>query len=252
MPAFDADRSEVIQSALNTGVNVILCPAEMTEPNSIDITTELAKTHKNIFASGGIHPHKATDFSEELLRKTERLAQEKIIHAVGEIGLDFHYNFSPQDTQILAFRQQLILAQKLGLPVIIHSREASQNIIDCIEEEHYSGGGVLHCFTGDWNFAQQMMKKNFYISFSGIVTFPKAFNLREVVKKMPVENLLIETDSPFLTPVPFRGKIHRNEPKFVKDIALFIAEIKNIHWCDFLDQMTFNFTRVFGIEISNV
>ncbi len=252
MSAFDEDRFNVIQSAFREGIKAILCPAEITEPESIQITTELTKSYENIYASGGVHPHKAKDFTEESLIKIERLAEENIIHAVGEIGLDFHYNFSPSDSQILAFRQQLNLAQKLDLPVIIHSREASQRIIDCIEEEKYSGGGVLHCFTGNWDFAQKMMAKNFLISFSGIVTFPKAHELREVARKMPLDRLLIETDSPFLAPIPFRGKIKRNEPKFVKNIAQFIAEIKNISQSDFSDQTTLNFTTLFGIEISNL
>ena len=252
MSAFDEDRLSVIQSAFQDGIKAILCPAEITEPESIHITTELTRTHQNIYASGGVHPHKMKDFTPDSLTKIESLAEDKKIHAVGEIGLDFHYNLSPPDYQVLAFRQQLNLAQKLDLPVIIHSREASQSIIDCIEEEKYTRGGVLHCFTGDWNFAQKMLDKNFFISFSGIVTFPKAHELREVAKKMPLDHLLIETDSPFLAPVPFRGKIKRNEPKFVKDIAQFIAEIKNISWSDFSDQTTLNFTSLFGIEISNL
>jgi TatD DNase family protein len=252
MSAFDEDRFDVIQSAFQEGIKAILCPAEITESESIHITTELTRTYKNIFASGGVHPHKAKDFTAESLTKIKSLAEDKKIHAVGEIGLDFHYNLSPPDYQVLAFRQQLNLAQKLDLPVIIHSREASQSIIECIKEEEYTRGGVLHCFTGDWDFAQKMMDKNFYISFSGIVTFPKAHELREVARKMPLDHLLIETDSPFLAPVPFRGRIKRNEPKFVKDIAQFIAEIKNISWADFSDQTTLNFTSLFGIEISNL
>ena len=252
MSAFDEDRSLVIQSAFQEGIGAILCPAELTEHKSLHTTTELTQTYKNIYASGGVHPHKAKDFTAESLVKIERLAEDNIIHAVGEIGLDFHYNFSPPEMQILAFRQQLNLAQKLGLPVIIHSREASQSIIDCIDKETVTGGGVLHCFTGDWDFAQKMLDKNFLISFSGIVTFPKAFELREVARKVPLERLLVETDSPFLTPVPSRGKIKRNEPKFVRDIAQFIAALKNISWPEFSDQTTLNFLSLFGIEISNL
>ena len=252
MSAFDEDRFDVIQSAFQNGIKAILCPAEITERKSVHITTELARTYKNIYASGGIHPHKAKDFTAESLTKIVNLAEDKKILAVGEIGLDFHYNFSPPDLQILAFRQQLNLAQELDLPVIIHSREASQHIIDCIEEEKYTGSGILHCFTGDWSFAQKMLDKNFYISFSGIVTFPKAFDLRESAKKIPLDRLLVETDSPFLAPIPFRGKIKRNEPKFVKDIAQFIAEIRNTSWSDFSDRLILNFASLFGIEISNL
>ncbi len=252
MSAFDEDRFDVVHSAFKEGIEAILCPAEITEHQSIQTTTELTKAFQNIYASGGVHPHKGKEFTTESLTIIEGLAKEKIICAVGEIGLDFHYNFSPPDQQILAFRQQLNLAQKLDLPVIIHSREASQSVFNCIEEEAYTRGGVLHCFTGDWDFAQKMMDKNFLISFSGIVTFPKAHDLREVARKVPLERLLVETDSPFLAPVPFRGKIKRNEPKFVKDIAQFISEMKNIPWPDFSDQTTLNFSSLFGIEISNL
>ncbi|MFC2168482.1 TatD family hydrolase [Acidobacteriota bacterium] len=252
MGAFDEDRSEVIHSAFNEGICAILCPIEITEPESIRITKGLRGKFKNIYASGGVHPHKGKEFTAESLTTIENLAKNNMICAVGEIGLDFHYNFSPQDQQVMAFRQQLKLAQNLDLPVIIHSRDASHDVIDCIEKEDYTRGGVLHCFTGDWDFAQKMMDKNFTISFSGIITFPKAHSLREVARKIPLDRLLIETDSPFLSPVPYRGKIKRNEPKFVKDIAQFISEMKNISWPDFSEQTTLNFSSLFGIEISNL
>lgn len=250
MSTFAEDRLNVIQSAFQEGLSAILCPAEITDPESTRITIELTQKFPNIYASGGIHPHKAKDFTTESLQLIESFSEKNKIHAVGEIGLDFHYNYSPPDVQVTVFRQQLKLAQELDRPVIIHSREASQSILDCLDEEKYAGSGVLHCFTGDWAFAQKMLEKNFFISFSGIVTFPQAHGLREVVRKMPLDRLLIETDSPFLAPVPFRGKVKRNEPKYVLNIAQFIAELKNISWPDFTAQTAKNFTSLFGIEIS--
>jgi TatD DNase family protein len=206
MSAFDEDREEVIKSAFDHGIDAILCPAEVSEPKSIQITCELTEKHSHIFASGGVHPHHAKEFTEESTIEIEDLAIEKKIHAVGEIGLDFHYNFSTPEQQKYAFRSQLNIAKKMKLPVIIHNREAAQEILDIIQEEHYTQGGVVHCFTEDWPFAKKMLDLNFKISFSGIVTFPKAHELRETARKIPLQALLIETDAPYLVPYPYRGK----------------------------------------------
>lgn len=251
MPDFDHDRHEVVQSAFQEGIRAFLCPAEITEPRSVRITCDLSEKYADVIVSGGGHPHKAKDFTADSLKAIEKLAKDKKIHAVGEIGLDFHYNLSPAEQQIKVFRRQLSLAQKLDLPVIIHSRQAAQDIIHAIREERFTRGGVLHCFTEDWEFAQKMLDQNFFISFSGIVTFPKAHELRETARKIPLEYLLVETDSPYLAPVPLRGKIKRNEPKFIVEIALFLAGLKNVSLGAFAVQTTQNFSSLFGFEISN-
>ena len=249
MSAFDEDREEVIKSAFNHGIGAILCPAEVSEPKSIQTTCELTEKHSHIIASGGVHPHHAKEFTEESIIKIEDLAAEKKIHAVGEIGLDFHYNFSTPEQQKNAFRSQLTIAEKMGLPIIIHSREAADDILNIIQEEHFMLGGIVHCFTEDWPFAKKMLDLNFKISFSGIVTFPKAHELRETARKIPLEALLIETDSPYLVPFPYRGKIKRNEPKYVKETASFLSQLKMLSIEEFSLQTNSNFSSLFGIEI---
>ena len=228
MKEFNEDRNHVIQRAFQEGISTILCPAEITDPKNLQITLDLTEKYENILAAAGVHPHQAKAYNLNCAEKMEELAEAKKIKAIGEIGLDFHYNFSPQQDQTEAFRYQLNVAQKMSLPIIVHSRKAGEEIARAVEEEHFTQGGILHCFTGDLEFAKRMMNQNFFISFSGILTFPKAFLLRDVAKKIPLEKLLIETDSPYLVPASFRGRIKRNEPIYVKEVAKILAELKNI------------------------
>jgi TatD DNase family protein len=179
------------------------------------------------------------------------LAKDKHILAVGEIGLDFHYNFSPPDVQIEVFKKQLNIAQEIGLPVIIHSRNAKNEVLNVVKEEKFAQGGILHCFTEDWDFAAAMIEYNFLISFSGILTFPKAHSLRDVAIQTPLEKLLVETDSPYLVPVPYRGKIQRNEPVYVKETARSLAGLKNVSLDLLAEKTTSNFESLFQIEIQN-
>lgn len=246
---FANDRHEVIQRALDEGIGAILCPTDLTDDNEVEITLDTIHTHPEIIAAGGVHPHNAKNFTGDCLRKIEALAEDKSISAVGEIGMDFHYNFSPPDIQVKAFKRQLNLAQEIGLPAVIHSRNARDEILKAVKEEKFTQGGILHCFTEDWEFAAAMMDNNFLISFSGILTFPKAQSLREVAVQTPVEKLLIETDSPYLVPVPFRGKIQRNEPRYVKETARFLAELKNLPLEVLAEKTTSNFESLFQIEI---
>lgn len=248
---FDNDRDQVIQRAFQEGIKAILCPAEITNDKSIQNTFNLIEKHKHLIASAGVHPHQAKHFNTDFAKKIENLAREKKIRAVGEIGLDFHYNFSSPHEQEEAFRHQLHIAQKLALQVVVHSRNSGKNVVQAVEEEHFTKGGVLHCFTEDWEFAKRMMEHNFFISFSGILTFPKAFPLREVAKKIPVEKLLVETDSPYLVPVPFRGKKKRNEPCFVAETARVLAETKNISLAKLAEITSQNFESLFKFEIKN-
>jgi len=249
MAAFDEDRAEVIQSAFQNGIGAILCPAEVSDSRSVRICNELTEKHSKIIASGGVHPHLARDFTEGCLKTIETLAAERKIHAVGEIGLDFHYNFSPPEQQKNAFRAQLNVAEKAKLPVIIHCREASQEIIDIIQEERFKQGGIVHCFTEDWPFANKMLDMNFKISFSGIVTFPKAHELRETARKIPLEALLVETDAPYLVPFPLKRTIKRNEPRFVKETATLLSQLKMLPSDEFFSRTNLNFSSLFGIEI---
>lgn len=249
MPAFDQDRQDVIQTAFAEGIEGILCPAEISDENSIRTTGELAEKYTRVFVSGGIHPHHAKEFTDESIKTIETLAAEKKILAVGEIGLDYHYNFCPPDIQRDVFRAQLNIADQIRLPVIIHSREAAGDIFDIIKEENYKRGGIVHCFTENWSFAEKMLDLGFMISFSGIITFPKAHELRETARKIPMHSLLIETDSPYLVPYPARRKIERNEPKYVKETALCLSQLKMRPIEDFSAQTDSNFASLAGIEI---
>ena len=248
MEEFDNDRDEVIERAFKAGVKAILCPAEITDKKNLNTTFVLTKKYNNIIAAAGAHPHHAEKFTPENAAHIKTLAETKQIHAIGEIGLDFFYNHSSPKQQIKAFRKQLNIAQKLNLPAIIHSRSASNEVISAIKEENFTWGGVLHCFTEDWEFAQQVLKLGFYISFSGILTFPKSHSIREAARKITLNKLLVETDSPFLTPVPYRGKIKRNEPVYVKETAKFLAEIKNISYEEVAAVTSRNFKTCFGLK----
>lgn len=249
---FNEDRHLVIQRAFEGGIQAVLCPAEVTEPKSIEIAVDLTGKYKNIIAAAGVHPHYAQAFNSDHGQKIQDLAKAKKIKAVGEIGLDFHYKFSPPRQQEETLRYQLHLAQELDLPVILHSRESEKELIIAIQEEHFTRGGVLHCFTESWKMAKKMMDHNFFISFSGILTFPKAYLLREVAKKIPLEKVLIETDSPYLVPLPYRGKIKRNEPLYVKEVAKTLAEIKNLSLEELAGRTSENFESLFLFEIKNL
>lgn len=246
---FQDDRDQVIARAFQEEIQAILCPVELTEPKNLQIALELIEKHENIIAAAGVHPHNAKDFHAEVALTLRRLASEKKIFAVGEIGLDFHYNFSSPEEQRKAFRSQLNLAQDLGLPVVIHSRHAANEIVSAVEEEGFSNGGVLHCFTENWEFAEHMLKHDFLISFSGILTYPNAQSLRDVAKKLPLAKTLIETDSPYLAPVPYRGRIKRNEPVYVKEVAKTLADILHIDLGEVAQVTSQNFVTLFPIEI---
>lgn len=251
MEVFDHDRNQVVERALRDGIRAILCPVELTKTKSIQNTLELTEKYDNIIAAAGVHPHQAKHFDSVHRKKIEELLKEKKIRAVGEIGLDFHYNFSPPDEQKQAFRHQLSIAQELGLPVVVHSRNSGKTVAQAVEEEHFTQGGVLHCFSDDWEFAKRMMEHNFLISFSGILTYPNAYPLREVAKKIPLERLLIETDSPYLVPIPLRGKKKRNEPAYVIEVAKVLAGLKNVSLGKLAETTSKNFESLFLFEIKN-
>ena len=252
MEEFDDDRDLVIEKAFEKGIGAILCPIEVTEEKSISIGLDLTEKYSNIIAAAGVHPHLAKDFTQESENKIMTIAQNKQIKAVGEIGLDFHYSFSDPSDQIRVFRRQINLADKLGIPVIIHSRNAANEVISILEETKFQSGGVLHCFTEDRDFARFILDAGFYISFSGILTYPNALNVREAAIFAPLDRILIETDSPYLTPVPYRRKVHRNEPVYVKEIAKYLAELKNISLEDLAARTTENFKNLFRFEIREV
>jgi TatD DNase family protein len=249
MPDFDADRDDVIRESLEQQIATILCPAEASDEHNIGVTLGMVEKYDRIAAAAGVHPHNAKAYNDTCEQKIRRLAGERKIHAVGEIGLDFHYSFSSHEKQIQAFRTQLELAADLELPVIIHSRDASSQVLKTLDETGYSGGGILHCFTENKTFAFQLLDRGFYISFSGILTFPKAADIRETAKVIPDDRILIETDSPYLAPVPYRGKVKRNKPVFLQKTAQFLAELRNQDFARIAESTTNNFESCFLFEI---
>lgn len=247
-PEFDADRVEVIERAHAAGVKTIL-NVGTGDPHSgvFERAIELGRNNASIFSAIGVHPHDARfydDQAESLIK--ELLARERVV-AWGEIGLDFHYDNSPRDVQMDAFKRQLRAARECDVPVIIHTREAEAETVEILRSE-YAGAerrGVFHCFTGSKELAQHALELDFFISFSGIVTFRKAEDLREIAKQVPLENLLIETDCPFLAPVPHRG--NRNEPAYVVEVARCIAELRGLQIDEVAHVTTENFKRFLRI-----
>ncbi|MFY9214005.1 MAG: TatD family hydrolase [Tissierellaceae bacterium] len=242
---FDEDRDILIKSLRDNDVELVVnIGADLeTSINSV----ELANKYNNVFATIGVHPHSAIEVTEETLDKFREMAKNEKVVAIGEIGLDFYYDNSPRDDQRKWFKEQLKLAKELDLPVVIHSREATQETYDTIKEaQDGSLRGVLHCFSGSKEVAMEYIKLDFYISLAGPVTFKNARVAKEVAAAVPLDKLLIETDCPYLAPEPNRGK--RNEPKFVRYVAEKIAEIKNIPVEEVARQTRTNAKELFGIE----
>lgn len=248
-PEFDADRDAVIQRARDAGVSTLL-NVGTGDPHSgaLERAIELAEKHAGIYASVGVHPHDARLFDDAAEQRLATLTgQSKRVIAWGEIGLDFHYDNSPRETQVQAFRRQLQLARAARLPVIIHTREAEVETVAMLESEWSGAGlpGIMHCFSGSLALAQSALELGFLISFSGIVTFKKADGLRSIARQVPLDRLLIETDCPFLAPVPFRGK--RNEPAFVVEVARCLAELRGLKLDEVARLTSANFAGVFKL-----
>ena len=248
MPEFGADRADAVRRAFAAGVVAILCPADLTRPGSLPAIASLAADFPPIMAAAGVHAHQAKELTPDHIRELQGLASRGAIRAVGEIGLDYHYDFSPPDLQREALRRQLAFAEEAGLPVILHSRLAGADIIASVDGERFHHAGILHCFTEDWETARAMVERGFFVSFSGILTFPKADKLREVAARLPLDRLLVETDSPYLAPVPYRGAGRRNEPAFVVETARVLAGVRGLPLEALAEATTANFARLFPFE----
>jgi TatD DNase family protein len=249
----------LLQRAWQEGVRGILAIGIGDGPDTMQQALELSRTYSGrplfprIFASAGIHPHEAQLASQAALDKLDRLLASPEVIAVGEIGLDYYYDHSPREQQKQAFTRQMELAAAHRKPIIIHCRpsEGSSNAWDdtlAMIEQQWSPthlGGILHCFTGEWTHAQRAMDCGFLISFAGNVTFPKAQGIREVAARVPLDSMLIETDAPFLAPLPHRGK--RNEPAWVGRVADKLAEVCGVSAATVASSTTNNFFRFFGI-----
>jgi TatD DNase family protein len=249
-PEYEADREDVLQRARDAGVKTIL-NIGTGDPHSgaLERAVYLAETHKGLYAAIGTHPHDARLFDDPAEARIRNLIQQSSrVIAWGEIGLDFHYDNSPRDVQIEVFRRQLRRAREVSLPVIVHTREAEDETIDILRSEWSGSGlpGIMHCFSGTLRLAEKAIELGFSISFAGIVTFKKADDLRAVARVVPIDRLLIETDCPYLAPVPYRGK--RNEPAYVVEVARCLGALRGISLEDMGRITSGNFARLFGLE----
>jgi TatD DNase family protein len=249
MPHFDADRDAVVERARAAGVRAILTLG--VDGDSSQRAVALAQRYPEVYAAVGIHPHEAERATPEVYKSLVGLARERASNRViawGEIGLDYHYNHSPPDIQRREFRRQIRIARELDLPVCIHSREAHEDVVAILAEERAADVGVvMHCFSGDEQLAQRCLDLGFYISFAGPITFTNARQLPAVVPVIPADRLLIETDAPYLSPHPWRGREHRNEPARVATIAARLAELRHSSVEEVGENATENFRRLFKV-----
>jgi TatD DNase family protein len=248
---YDVDRDQVLARAKEAGVQTIVAIGSGTGPGSLDCGIKLAEQHDFIYATIGIHPHEAQLVADSDYQELEQLAKRPKVIAMGEIGFDYFYDHSPPEVQQQVFLKQMELARAAKLPIVIHCRPSqdSENAWDdffALIDQHWKSsglGGVLHCFTGTPTHAKRALDAGFMISFAGNITFPKAQQIRDAAKEVPLDRIFIETDSPFLAPVPNRGK--RNEPAFVKEVARQLGELRGLSTEEIGQQTTQNFYKFF-------
>jgi TatD DNase family protein len=244
MPEFRKDLSEVLQRAKDSGVECIFTVG--TERKDWRRALEIAQSHPSVYAILGVHPHNAREIDDGTYPILKELCQNNKVRAYGEIGLDFFRNHSPRDVQLERFREQIGLAKELKLPIVVHDREAHRETQEILNSEKAGeNGGIIHCFSGDEEMAKACIDMGFCISIPGSITYKKAGWFHEIVKRLPLGSLLVETDAPFLTPVPFRGK--RNEPSYVRYTAEKIAEIKKVAFEKVAEATSENALRVYGL-----
>ncbi|MCZ2153352.1 MAG: TatD family hydrolase [Bryobacterales bacterium] len=249
---FEGERDQVVQRALAAGIGMLVSIGTGNGPPDLGAGVRMADAYREVYASVGVHPHDAAKASDETWPELRELARHPKVLLLGEIGLDFHYDHSPRDVQRRVFVKQLELAAELDLPVSIHTREAWRETVELLREVWAGAGrgGVFHCFSGGAAEAAEALGLGFYLGIGGVLTFPKAVELREAVAATPLERLLLETDSPYLAPVPYRGK--RNEPAFLIEAARRIAEIKGISLDAVREATTRNFARMaFAGKLAN-
>ena len=240
-PDFAAEREAIVARARSAGVETMLTIA--TRLDEFDAVRAIAEAHNEIWCSVGVHPHEAKDHTALLPQQLVALAAHPKVVGIGETGLDFHYDLSPRDIQERVFRTHIGASRETGLPLIVHAREADGEVADILDEER-PPPGVMHCFSSGRAVAETALELGFYISVSGIVTFRNAEELRAIVRDVPLDRLLVETDAPYLAPVPYRGK--RNEPAFVAATAAAVAELKGIELHHLAAITSENFFRLFG------
>jgi TatD DNase family protein len=240
-PQFSKDREEVIARSQKQLKYIINVGADLASSHR---SLELSLNYNKIFSTVGIHPHDATDLDQKSLIVMKDLAKADKVVGIGETGLDFHYDNSPRNIQKQAFQKQIDLAQEINLPLVIHSREADEETMSMLEKNNVENG-IWHCFSSNKEIARKVLDLGLYIAFGGIITFKNAENIRDLIKSLPLDRLLIETDSPFLTPVPHRGQ--RNQPAYVEYVVKKIAEIKETSLEEVAEKTTKNAERVYRL-----
>jgi TatD DNase family protein len=243
---FDLDREATIARARSAGVGCMMAIGTGDGPPDLEAALRLARQHDFIYATVGVHPHDAAKATPETFRRLDDLAKDAKVLAIGEIGLDYHYDFSPRDMQQRVFARQLELAAGARKPIVIHTREAWEDTLALVREHGLPFGGIMHCFTGGPKQADDALELGFHVSFGGILTFPKADEVRDAAARAPVDRLLVETDSPYLAPLPHRGK--RNEPAWVVETARRLAELRGVSLDDIAAVTTRNFSQLFKLE----
>lgn len=239
------DREEVIQRAFDAGVKYMVVVGFNRE--TIPLALEIAEKHPTIYAAIGWHPVDAIDCTDGDLQWIEKLSTHPKVVAIGEMGLDYHWDKSPKDVQKEVFKKQISLAKKLKMPIIIHNREATEDVLQMLEEEQAKAvGGIMHCYSDSPKYIDQILAMDFYISLGGPVTFKNAKMPKEVAKKVPLDRLLLETDAPYLAPHPHRGK--RNEPALMTLVAEEIASLKGLTYDEVVKQTTENALKIYGIS----
>lgn len=239
------DIDQVLDRAEEAGIEKIICVGYDME--SSQQALQLARKYQQVAAVAGIHPHEAEGINDKMLADLYRMAEDPLVLAIGEIGLDYYRDLSPRDKQADAFRAQIKIACELCKPIVIHDRDAHQDVLDIIKKEKAGRNeGIMHCYSGHWPLAMELMKEGFYISFAGPLTFKNAQKTREVAIKLPLDRILVETDCPYLAPEPFRGK--RNEPAYIAYVAKMLAEIRGQSETEIAYITNRNARKVFRIK----
>ncbi|MEA3355963.1 MAG: TatD family hydrolase [Candidatus Bipolaricaulota bacterium] len=242
LPEFESDRQVVITRCFTAGIGAITVGIDLgTSKEAVGLAGE----HRHLWAAVGVHPHEAKTVDGAIIAQLKRLAQKERVVAIGEIGLDYYRDLSPRRTQRAVFRGQIELARGLNLPIIVHNRESTDELVGILEELKPPYRGVMHSFLGDAGLALKFLSMGFYLGIGGPLTFKRNASLRGVVQGLPLDRLLVETDSPYLTPVPHRGK--RNEPAYVRHVAEKLAEIKGVPLEEIAAQTTKNAIELFGL-----
>jgi TatD DNase family protein len=238
---FDQDRDQVIERALAAGVETMMAIGTGDGPPDLETAVRQADRHAFIYATIGVHPHDASKATAGTFAKLRGLAAHPKVLAIGEIGLDYHYDFSPREVQRSVFEQQLEIAAESRKPIVIHTREAWTDTLSILRQQ-WQGAGIMHCFTGDASQAREALDLGFHLSYGGVLTFPKAEGVREAARMTPEDRLLVETDCPYLAPVPHRGK--RNEPAFIVETVRRLAEVRGASPEAIAEITTRNFERL--------